>query len=201
MRKSCLSSVLFAQLLTVSINANAITYNESIDGDTYHSVSIFELDVGLNTVTGTTTNLYTPYPDLTHIVDFDGFEFVVPSGHQLTSFTVAHHSTTVDTVNSHNYFYEEVSQNTYTTLTAFFIGYPDNQLNITDILAPLRGIPVLGGTYKIAASTMGSGIYGGYIDYTYTFNVTSVVPIPASVWLFGSGLLGLIGLAKRRGSV
>ena len=27
---------------------------------------------------------------------------------------------------------------------------------------------------------------------------TSVVPIPAALWLFGSGLLGLIGLAKRR---
>jgi len=26
----------------------------------------------------------------------------------------------------------------------------------------------------------------------------SIVPIPASIWLFGSGLLGLIGLAKRR---
>jgi len=25
-----------------------------------------------------------------------------------------------------------------------------------------------------------------------------VVPIPAAVWLFGSGLLGLIGIARRR---
>ncbi len=27
---------------------------------------------------------------------------------------------------------------------------------------------------------------------------TSVVPIPAAVWLFGSGLLGLIGFSKRK---
>ena len=27
---------------------------------------------------------------------------------------------------------------------------------------------------------------------------TSVVPVPAAVWLFGSGLLGLIGLARRK---
>jgi hypothetical protein len=34
-------------------------------------------------------------------------------------------------------------------------------------------------------------------DVTYR-NGTSVVPIPAAVWLFGSGLLGLIGMARRK---
>ena len=34
----------------------------------------------------------------------------------------------------------------------------------------------------------------------YTFNTTSIsaVPVPPAIWLFGSGLLGLIGMAKRR---
>ena len=27
---------------------------------------------------------------------------------------------------------------------------------------------------------------------------TSVVPVPAAVWLFGSGLIGLIGVARRK---
>ncbi|HHJ36602.1 MAG TPA: VPLPA-CTERM sorting domain-containing protein [Gammaproteobacteria bacterium] len=27
---------------------------------------------------------------------------------------------------------------------------------------------------------------------------TAVVPIPAAVWLFGSGLIGLIGLTRRK---
>jgi len=31
-----------------------------------------------------------------------------------------------------------------------------------------------------------------------SLNVGSLVPIPATVWLFGSGLLGLIGIARRR---
>jgi hypothetical protein len=33
-------------------------------------------------------------------------------------------------------------------------------------------------------------------DFDY-FNVTAV-PVPAAVWLFGSGLLGLVGIARRK---
>ena len=32
---------------------------------------------------------------------------------------------------------------------------------------------------------------------TYTSNAT-VVPVPAAAWLFGSGLLGLVGVARRK---
>lgn len=36
-------------------------------------------------------------------------------------------------------------------------------------------------------------------QYSEVFNVTvSAVPVPAAVWLFGSGLLGLVGVARRR---
>ena len=34
-------------------------------------------------------------------------------------------------------------------------------------------------------------------DLTIRASSASVVPIPASIWLFGSGMLGLIGLARR----
>ena len=46
-----------------------------------------------------------------------------------------------------------------------------------------------------------SATYWQYRGQKYTgsvnFSVTSV-PIPASVWLFGSGLLGLVGIARRK---
>jgi hypothetical protein len=29
-------------------------------------------------------------------------------------------------------------------------------------------------------------------------DVPAVVPVPAAVWLFGSGLMGLLGLARRK---
>ena len=37
-----------------------------------------------------------------------------------------------------------------------------------------------------------------YIVDDLSLNGVSAVPIPAAVWLFGSGLLGLIGVAKRK---
>ena len=40
--------------------------------------------------------------------------------------------------------------------------------------------------------------YLGY--YGFTVGSVQAVPIPAAVWLFGSGLLGLIGMARRKKS-
>ena len=37
----------------------------------------------------------------------------------------------------------------------------------------------------------------GFFD-TASFDQVSAVPVPAAVWLFGSGLLGLVGVARRR---
>lgn len=35
---------------------------------------------------------------------------------------------------------------------------------------------------------------------TFTFSAASAVPVPAAVWLFSSGLLGLLGVARRKQS-
>ena len=42
-----------------------------------------------------------------------------------------------------------------------------------------------------------AGVIIGQAVLTIDFNVTSV-PVPAAVWLFGSGLIGLIGVARRK---
>ena len=36
------------------------------------------------------------------------------------------------------------------------------------------------------------------VDYTFDSFSVSTVPVPAAAWLFGSGLIGLIGLARRK---
>lgn len=44
-------------------------------------------------------------------------------------------------------------------------------------------------------------IFTGPVDYSIQLvGKASVVPVPPSIWLFGSGLLGLIGVARRKKS-
>jgi hypothetical protein len=89
----------------------------------------------------------------------------------------------------------------------------------------MNGLIDIGGTYNNGsgiATFAWSGVYGtGYtLDYTavvpqadpsgfggvpYSLHMegivnqaAAVVPVPAAVWLFGSGLLGLVGIARRR---
>lgn len=41
----------------------------------------------------------------------------------------------------------------------------------------------------------------GYAGFQYELNLTgtiSAVPVPPAIWLLGSGLLGLVGIAKRK---
>jgi hypothetical protein len=48
-----------------------------------------------------------------------------------------------------------------------------------------------------------AGIFGYYtteIDYVEALNGTAAVPIPGAVWLFGSGLVALLGIRKRKAS-
>ena len=35
-------------------------------------------------------------------------------------------------------------------------------------------------------------------ELTITSYTPSAIPVPAAVWLFGSGLLGLVGVARRK---
>ena len=60
----------------------------------------------------------------------------------------------------------------------------------------------LGSDDGIGGSPLTSGPYSTYnqnYDFTsLTVTNISAVPVPAAVWLFGSGLLGLAGLARRR---
>lgn len=52
------------------------------------------------------------------------------------------------------------------------------------------------GTYALAVS--GSGDNPFSVDFFTHLNVLHSVPLPSSVWLLGSSLLGLIGIAKRK---
>ena len=58
------------------------------------------------------------------------------------------------------------------------------------------GIDNVDNAVSLAPQLLGS--WSSLSDGTLTFNSVSAVPVPAAVWLFGSGLVGLVGVARRR---
>ena len=63
-----------------------------------------------------------------------------------------------------------------------------------EISADMIGDNLTFGFGATAANYNGSGIFYDNLE----FAEVSAVPVPAAVWLFGSGLLGLVGVARRR---
>lgn len=64
-------------------------------------------------------------------------------------------------------------------------------IGVTDVTWHVSGV----GEIKFEGVDAGTGITDGGFELTgYT------VPVPATVWLFGSGLIGLIGIARRKKS-
>ena len=81
--------------------------------------------------------------------------------------------------------------------------------NTTSLCTPVKPGDCLGinpsGGLQLMADTVGGSpmIDGPFIGHNFNFDITSmtvtnVVPVPAAVWLLGSGLLGLVGVGRRK---
>jgi hypothetical protein len=94
-------------------------------------------------------------------------------------------------------------------ISGFFTG----SISASEVYAPTTGVGAfwtfasggLGGlgqaTKTMFQNSLGNASWILQSNGTLTYHVaeaTSVVPIPAAAWLFGSGLLGLVGIARRR---
>ena len=84
--------------------------------------------------------------------------------------------------------------------------------NIGVPLGYVSGTKISGSATKYNTSIIALGFASGSFVTTLTnglntdtvmvnIGAASVVPVPAAVWLFGSGLIGLIGLARRKASI
>ena len=63
----------------------------------------------------------------------------------------------------------------------------------------LYGVTGNGGTGTVESYILGSAKLSSNGTLTLTGNSTTApVPLPAAVWLFGSGLMGLVGVSRRR---
>jgi hypothetical protein len=78
--------------------------------------------------------------------------------------------------------------------TAIFV--PDDY--VSGALLSASSATFVGKSFVSLKLNEGSYVWDLPSSDTLTVNVTSVVPIPAAAWLFGSGLLGMIGIAIRK---
>ena len=58
-----------------------------------------------------------------------------------------------------------------------------------------------GDSNGIPGTAMTAGPFTGFSPFFNVNTQAAVIPIPAAAWLFGSGLLGLVGVARRRRQV
>jgi len=77
-------------------------------------------------------------------------------------------------------------------IQAFADALADNGLQL---LAVGAGSVRDSGTFSFTLANGQSNLISGFVD---SFGSASAVPVPAAVWLFGSGLLGLVGVARRK---
>jgi hypothetical protein len=76
------------------------------------------------------------------------------------------------------------------------MGVSTYSIDVTSLLTSSQSIV----GFRFQDVNLISGISAQVFIDQIQLEVTGVVPVPAAVWLFGSGLLGLVGVAKRKKS-
>ena len=189
--RSILGAVCICFGLTFSscISAEPISYDEVISGDISDTTldPIFNFDIGSNTISGSTEYSL-------NNVDSDNFWFALPVGSELVSISYEFYNLNLlpntqalsSGYNLYNDIYSDLGYINFSVIN-----------DISPILF-LASYPIGEGEYLMTSSALWVGD-GGSWDYTWTFEVNTV-PVPGAVWLFGSGLIGLIGIARRKKS-
>jgi hypothetical protein len=193
MRKSHLLGAMCACIILnifpfTSVSAAIVTYDEANDGDLVHTGNILTttiigtFDQGLNTVSGSLS-----WPD-GGTPDVDPFRFIIPTDHYVESLIVNFNST-VSTAS----FCFLLTDSVTSIGEQCYEGSDSIPLTLFPSLMPLGA-----DTYYLQHSySSRPGGSSPINDYTIEFTVSSV-PIPTAAWLFGSGLLGLMGVAKNK---
>jgi len=99
-----------------------------------------------------------------------------------------------------------------TSLTSFspvtnFFTYAGWQLDLNTLLVAsdssagflhLSGTGVVSGNGYVATNATWSFSANNATKYSMSVTALATVPVPAAAWLFGSGLIGLVGVARRK---
>jgi len=186
----------------ISLPAHAISVTESTDFPNTSSFGGFAtdlglLDAGINTVSGSLAGNCVDEPPYGISCDpasgggdaQDSFVVQVGTGYQIDSLFVSTSNVSGPTSFSASFNMRDPSNNYVASNYALPLGSTTSNLVLT---------PIGPGQYSISMYGQGASAEGPYtLDYSIELNV-STIPVPAAVWLFGSGLLGLIGVSRRR---
>ncbi len=208
-------------LFTSSANS-ATTYNESVSGDLDGNfvTNFFNLTVGTSVFNGQISESITfdsnGDPSL-FTGDLDDFYFNVASGFEITSINFTVNSTSISgsdplpLISFFTNFY--IIENGASGAVNSFLGH---EIYKSDFPVALP-FPIINDTLSLGESAsyyyLANSIDPSWLpteskntnitaDFDYTIQIevaaVSAVPVPAAAWLFGLGLIGLIGVARRK---
>lgn len=205
-------STLLTGLFVSPVNAATINFNEASDGDIdLISGTPFTSDIGRNVIAGTIST------GSSNDVDF--FTFFIPENTKaafLFDYTIDTGGSPYDvsfswelrrgvTTGDCNWAclttYESFASEVFKSGEPVGWIVPDGDISILSIAELSSGF------YQMKQiGSAGSSVFSGEtpwdsFKYDMNYNIAldvSSVPLPSAVWLFGSGLIGLIGLARRK---
>jgi hypothetical protein len=99
--------------------------------------------------------------------------------------------------------FDNVGGTTSFDISAFFANWNGTDFNQGSSAATLTTSNCVAGTCDFTmswTSLIVGGPFGGNTGSWILNGTVSAIPVPAAVWLLGSGLVGLVGVARRRKS-
>ncbi|MDH5766502.1 MAG: VPLPA-CTERM sorting domain-containing protein [Gammaproteobacteria bacterium] len=177
---------LISTVLILSANVNAAIINET------DVVSDFSADFNATTLMNTFgLGITSVVGDIGSTGDTrDIFTFEISAGTTLRSLTITYNTSVTNGFSSF-----ELHRGNYATFDIVEF------INLNEFYS---GIDLL--QFDSAPGPQSAGFYTMHIievndefsNYQIDFEVISAVPVPAAVWLFGSGLISLAGFARRK---
>ncbi len=171
--KRVIAGLACAGALALSANAQAVTLDAGVftvgNGDAANPIIINVPDPGNPGGSGLFTDT----------VNFD-----------LGSFT---HLNMTSTVNGITFFGSTIFENVGDAEIPLANGYSGSAPSFTSVLLADLGLPR---DYHLHPGGIDAG--GGNYQLALWGSSTAPVPLPAAAWLFGSGVIGLIGFARRK---
>lgn len=205
---TCLALIGFS---VTSSHAALVNYDESVSGDVNGGPSgtpTFLLDtVGTNTWTGSI--LFSQ--DGLRVLDLDAFDIALDPSLQITNYSVSWNSWEVTggiTANFDiSFFGSTPGTSQIDRLEAPVVDLTSGGPVITQRISMPEGPAITPITDSLLHISIGIGCsgcgFGSIFSMSADYQISAVtstippVPVPAAVWLFGTGILGLIGFSRR----